>query len=226
MPHLILDDGGLPKPQYETEDGTAFEAQRGKEGAMFVAVKDGHNEALGKTGDPEAISGNGSAIGLLKALRTLLSNIFNRLGGGLPSTLSPSGGLRVSQMDPVSLAEGTQVEVSNLSNDVNIMNWPETYEISNLPDPLVTAALGSVQVGTSSIELKVGSDTPDARKALRVTNNSDVDISVGLSPSVTVSDGFILKPGATQEFPTSEGQQLYAIAGEDTGNTVSIVELV
>lgn len=72
MPYLITDDQGLPKPQYESENGSLFEAQKGKEGATFVYAKDGHNETLGKKDDLET---SNSIVGIFKALKTIATAI-------------------------------------------------------------------------------------------------------------------------------------------------------
>lgn len=72
MPYLTTDDQGLPKPQYESENGASFEPLKGKEGAAFSYVKDGNNVALGAKGDPESET---TLIGLTKALKTLTTSV-------------------------------------------------------------------------------------------------------------------------------------------------------
>lgn len=72
MPSLITDDQGLPKPQYEDENGASFEAVKGKQGASFSYQKDGHNEALGSTTDAED---KNTLIGLTKNKRNILNTI-------------------------------------------------------------------------------------------------------------------------------------------------------
>jgi hypothetical protein len=76
MPSLLTEDQGLPKPQYESESGTTFEPQRGKEGAKFVYVKEGHNVSLGSTTDPETAS---TLLGISKAKKNLLTTIKETL---------------------------------------------------------------------------------------------------------------------------------------------------
>jgi hypothetical protein len=72
MAELLLEENGLPKPQYENDGGTGFEAQKGKEGASYSYIKDGHNVTLGTKADGEASEGSGSVVSLLKNLRTRL----------------------------------------------------------------------------------------------------------------------------------------------------------
>lgn len=76
MASLLTEDQGLPKPQYESENGSGFEAQKGKEGAKFVHVKDGHNVAQGSTTDAETAN---TLIGIGKAKKTLLTTIKDTL---------------------------------------------------------------------------------------------------------------------------------------------------
>lgn len=83
MAILIKDDTGLPKPQYQTEDGTRFEPLLGRDGASYVRIKDGHNATLGAISDMEAATGDGSVIALLKRFRTILDNIFMLQYGGI-----------------------------------------------------------------------------------------------------------------------------------------------
>lgn len=52
------------------------------------------NSAVGATTDAEA-TGDGSNIGLLKRLRTLIGTVITTLGAGLPAALGSSGGVKV-----------------------------------------------------------------------------------------------------------------------------------
>jgi ABC-type Fe3+-hydroxamate transport system substrate-binding protein len=76
MASLLTEDQGLPKPQYESESGITFEAQKGKEGAKFVYVKEGHNVTLGSAADEETAN---TLIGLTKAKKGLLTTIKDTL---------------------------------------------------------------------------------------------------------------------------------------------------
>jgi hypothetical protein len=76
MASLLTEDQGLPKPQYESENGSTFEAQKGKEGAKFVYTKDGHSVALGSTTDAETVN---TLIGIGKAKKNLLTTIKDTL---------------------------------------------------------------------------------------------------------------------------------------------------
>ena len=116
MAELIREDSGLPKPQYEKEDGSGFEALKGKSGAMFVYSKDGHNEALGSKTDTEAASGDGSLIALVKNLRTRLASLEARLSSGInvgnfPTTQQVSGTVSVSNF-PATQNVNVQNQVS------------------------------------------------------------------------------------------------------------------
>jgi hypothetical protein len=77
--HAVTDGGGSL-----TVDGTVAVSGSvpvtDNAGSLTTDSVDGAHATLGTTSDPEALSGNGTAIGLLKRLRTLLA-------GGLPSAL-------------------------------------------------------------------------------------------------------------------------------------------
>lgn len=70
MSNLVTDASGKPKPQYENEAGTAFEALKGRNGHMKVMSDDGMNPAIGATTDTMATDPEvaNSVIALLKGI--------------------------------------------------------------------------------------------------------------------------------------------------------------
>lgn len=97
MASLITDEQGFPKPQYEVESGAGFEAQKGKEGATFSYIKNGHNEALGSTADADTAT---TIVGLAKAKKGLLTTIkdtLNLIKVKLDDTASKTDTIKVTQ---------------------------------------------------------------------------------------------------------------------------------
>lgn len=64
-------------------------------GGGAVTIADGADVALGATSASESASGNGTAVGLLKNLRTRVASVVTLLNGGLPAALGANGGLKV-----------------------------------------------------------------------------------------------------------------------------------
>lgn len=248
MPELLRDDNGLPVPQHMVENGDGFEETRGREGALFVRTKNGHNETLGSTSDPEASTGNGSVISILKFLRTKLSDLANIFDG--------SKKIGTVSIDNYNSAFGSGkilgvVDVGNFANFfaadknigiVKINNFTDTFgagkeigivEVKNpvavyRPEAKVGSLSGAISVGTTAVELKVGTTALSNRKAVIVFNNSvDTDIYIGFSNTVTVEDGFPIKPGTKEKFEmlASENLKLYAITSSGNAD-VRIMELL
>lgn len=235
MPNLLLDDGGLPKPQYESEDGTTFEALKGRGGAMFVRMTDGSNEALGSQSDQAATSGDGSVIALLKALRSHLSsavsmitNIWNKVNT-LPSvTDTIKVDIQNSSIDTTATIEGTvDVNVTNASFDTDatiVAPLPAGNNLIGKVDNIGSAAftnnmvVGQITVGTTPIEIKVGTQALANRRLVKVYNVDQTNkIYVGTSSGVTTSTGYPIKPDSEETFVIAAGTSvtLYAVAEAD-----------
>lgn len=235
MPNLLLDDGGLPKPQYESEDGTAFEPLKGRGGAMFVRMADGSNETLGRKSDQEAASGDGSVIALLKALRTHLSgmvstitNIWNKVNTLPSATDTIKVNVQNSSINTAATINGTvDVNVTNTSFATIATITAPLPAGSNLigkVDNVSTAALnsnmvvGKITVGTTPIEIKVGAQALANRRLVKVYNMSQSNkIYVGTSSGVTISTGYPIKPDSEETFIIAAGTSvtLYAVAEAD-----------
>lgn len=74
-----------------------------------VTTIDGGSVAIGATTDLEA-SGNGTLIGVVKRLRTLLN-------GGLPAALGPNGGMKVETVGDLALDRTTDTAAVALQSD-------------------------------------------------------------------------------------------------------------
>lgn len=235
MPNLLLDDGGLPKPQYESEDGTTFEALKGRGGAMFVRMADGSNEALGSKSDQEATSGDGSVIALLKALRShissvasIITNIWNKVNTLPSSTDTIKVDIQNSSIDTTATIEGTvDVNVTNASFDTDttiVAPLPAGNNLIGKVDNISSAALtdsmtvGQITVGTTPVEIKVGAQALANRRLVKVYNADQTNkIYVGTSSGVTTSTGYPIKPDSAETFIIAAGSSvtLYAVAEAD-----------
>lgn len=243
MPNLLLDDGGLPKPQYESEDGTTFEALKGRGGAMFVRMADGSNETLGRKSDQEATSGDGSVIALLKALRTHLSsmittitNIWNKVNTLPSATDTVKVNIQNSSINTNATIQGTptvavqgtiDVDVTNASIATNatvVAPLPAGNNLIGRVDNIGSAALtnnmvvGKITVGTTPVEVKVGTQALANRRLVKVYNmNPTNKIYIGTSSGVTTSTGYPIKPDSEETFVIAAGASvtLYAVAEAD-----------
>lgn len=92
------------------------------------------------------------------------------------------------------------------------------------PDDIldVTFVGGTITVGTSAVEAKVGGSALVGRNILSIYNSSAVDIYYGPS-GVTTATGFLIASGGVRSFKMTEGIALYLIAGT-AGNTVRVQE--
>lgn len=226
MPNLLLDDGGLPKPQYESEDGTTFEPLKGRGGAMFVRTTDGSNEALGSKSDQEATSGDGSVIALLKALRTHLSsmittitNIWNKVNTLPSATDTIKVDIQNSSIDTTTTINGT-VDV----NATIVAPLPASNNLIGRVDNIGSAALtnnmivGQITVGTTPVVIKAGTQALTNRRLVKVYNMDQTNkIYVGTSSDVTTSTGYPIKADSEETFVIAAGTSvtLYAVAEAD-----------
>lgn len=140
MPNLLLDDGGLPKPQYESEDGTTFEPLKGRGGAIYVRSTDGSNETLGSQSDAEAASGNGSVIAIIKAIRTYISNVL---------TVVNNIWTKINSMPTTDDTVKVNIQNSSINTNATIQGTP-TVTIEGTPTVTIEGTVG-VDVTNASI---------------------------------------------------------------------------
>jgi hypothetical protein len=189
---LLLPDGqGLPKPQYESVDGTNFEALKGQNGAAFSYIKEGDNVTLGAKADTESSTGDGSVISMLKALRTKLTSLLAIFDGTKT----------IGKVDVNSLPVGT-----NNIGKVDINNEHGLIRNGSL--------VGTLSIGTAALELKIGASKLPSRRSVYVFNNSAQDVYVGLGNTVTTANGYPIKIGTERRFDllSTETVALYAIS--------------
>lgn len=197
-------------------------------GGGAVTVADGADVALGATTDAEA-TGDGSSVGILKRLRTLLA-------GGLPSALAsdrlkvdgsgvtqPVSGTFWQATQPVSI--GASVAVTGPLTDGQLRATPVPVSGTvTASGPLTDAQLRAVAVPVSgtvtvgSVVSTKGDLTPAApaaatvgvasaqavaanasRKGLVLVNVSNNRISFGLGATAVLDSGITLYPGGVWE---------------------------
>lgn len=99
--------------------------------------------------------------------------------------------------------------------------------IGNVNDALKTADIlnsgtgveGSLTVGTSATEAKVGANKLTNRKLLTVHNNSSATIYWGFTSSVTTSTGTPIFKDQVVSWSVGDSQTIYLIAGSAGNNT-------
>jgi hypothetical protein len=82
---------------------------------------------------------------------------------------------------------------------------------------------GALTVGTSAIELKVGSTPLEFRQSATLYNNSNSIIYWGYTSSVTTSTGTPIEKKQFVEWEVGDSRAIYLIAGS-AGNNVRITE--
>lgn len=216
MPELNLDETGLPEPQYKSEDGTRYEAQQGKDGASFNYTKDGHNEALGSRNDPEA-SGNGSLIGITKAIRSVL-NAISTTASGIKTAIEALPGKE----------DTTDVRITNPVDEVTVLNPVETVTVAN---PVTSVSVGNIQYSSGAkhaqIELPAATATEltagaTERTVIDILNRGTVDIFIGFDNTVTDTSGYPISAGANKRIVVDSGVQVFAYSVE--AGSVSVLE--
>lgn len=185
---LLRDAEGLPYPQYVNETETDFEALKGKDGAQFVRVKNGHDEAVGSTTDAEAVAGNGTTIAILKALRTRLANLEARIGN---NTASPGANTVMDRLDRVTTALQTVVTNQSTITDVLAGGLPETLDQGRLQVAVQKALpagnnkIGTVEVTNLPVTQNVNVDNFPAKQNVSVDNFPlNQDVTVGNLPEI------------------------------------------
>jgi hypothetical protein len=202
---------------------------------------DGLETGVGAQTDAEA-TGNGSAIAVLKRLRTLLA-------GGLPAALSAGGGIKAGVVD--ALPAGTN-NIGDVDLASSIPVGDNTIGRVKLTDgtavPAVDAATqrlkvdaaltGSIEttnsapvVGVKTVtataaEVFAGASAKANRRKLLIKNESNtLRFRVGPS-SVTQQNGFPVEPGAVVEFQfdPATAVAIYAIS-EGTSLSAAVMEL-
>lgn len=238
MAELLREDSGLPKPQYEKEDGSGFEPLKGKNGAMFTYSKDGHNETLGSMSDNEAASGNGSLIALIKNLRTRLASLESTLSSGVsvnnfPSTQNVNVGNPVSVNDTtpikVNLASAQQeatirAAVFNADSGLNVNVLNNALPTLPFPNTDVTVAnVTATQANTPTLVYDIATLMQEQKapyeyiiKAMPTNTGKVFICSSQASPGV----GIPLNPG--EEFRIKLGSELY-FSAENANNGIHVL---
>lgn len=86
-----------------------------------------------------------------------------------------------------------------------------------------TGTQGTLTVGTSAVEAKVGVSALTNRKLLAVYNESNATIFWGLSNAVTITTGIPIVKDQEAQWSALETASVWLIAGS-AGNTVRVVE--
>lgn len=86
------------------------------------------------------------------------------------------------------------------------------------------AVYGSESVGTTAVELCVGSEAVTGRTGLYIHNNDDTTpIFIGTDDDVSASNGFPVPAGESLSLKLEPGQEVYAIA--ESSCDVRIIEV-
>lgn len=204
MPNLLLDGEGLPEPQYKSQDGTTYESQKGKEGASYTYVKDGHSETLGSKDDAASTT---SVVGLLKNIGNSLGSAVTALGSivtSLDSVVTSLTGTLTASISGALPAGTNKIGTVSVDNQVHNIVYDNT------------ALYGAISlVAATPTELKVGTTALSGRKQLEVINTStDTSVYIGFDSAVTELTGFPIAPGESKVFKLDAANPLtvYAIA--------------
>src|SRR5690606_25567974 len=144
----------------------------------FSYIKDGHNEALGSRNDPEA-PGNGSLIGITKAIRSVL-NAISTTANGIKAAIEALPGR----------GDTVDVRVTNPVDAVTVLNPVETVTIAN---PVTSVTIGNLQYSSGAkhaqIELPAATATEltagaAARTVIDIRNIGTADGLIGLDNTV------------------------------------------
>lgn len=82
---------------------------------------------------------------------------------------------------------------------------------------------GTLTVGTTAVEAKVGASRLEDRKALTVFNDSNTTIYWGYTSSVTTSTGTPIFKNQMFVWSVGDGQPIYLIA-DSSGNNIRVTE--
>ncbi len=82
--------------------------------------------------------------------------------------------------------------------------------------------IGTINVGTSAIEIKVGETPLASRKRVLLRVMGDDAVFIGKANTVTISNGFPIMPGETFVFDLESTVRLYAVASST--QKLSIIE--
>lgn len=180
MPELLLDESGLPEPQYKAEDNTRYETQKGRNGAAFKYTRDGENETLGSKADVAVATGDASIVAMVKNLRSTLASVDTRL-----TTLNNKLGTMPSLTDTVK----TQV-TNTLPISVAVANPTETVLIdSTIPISVaVSNPVETVTVANPVTEVTVGNTAPIAVSVPGSVTVANPVTDVGVTGTVAVSN--------------------------------------
>lgn len=104
---------------------------------------------------------------------------------------------------PVTASSNGELQISDISNNGGVH--------------------GSLTVGTSAVEAKVGGSALANRKTLTIFNNSNADIYFGYSNTVTTAIGTPIFKSQFAEFEVGPSTTVWLIAGT-AGNNTRITE--
>lgn len=100
---------------------------------------------------------------------------------------------------PVTASSNGELQISDISNNGGVH--------------------GSLTVGTSAVEAKVGGSALANRKTLTIFNNSNADIFFGYSNAVTTATGTPIFKNQFAEFEVGPSTSVWLIAGTAGNNT-------
>lgn len=202
----------------ETIAGKDF-ATSAKQDALIGHV-DGLEAATGTTTDAEATD-NGSVIGLLKRLRTLLGDAIVTLGSAIGTKARLIAGSDGTNARAIKTAtDGTTiVQVADPSTPANKqkVNADGSINIKGIGGITQSPVTGSKTVTTSAAAIFAGASALSGRSGLSITNMSTVIVYLG-GAGVTTSNGGPLNPGDVRIYdPIDAGVSvpIYAVAASN-----------
>lgn len=226
----------------------------GRKWFMYSMEQDGDNQTLGKTTDGATAN---TVIGLLKGLKNQLPTALTN--GNLKVTVMnplPQGTNKIGQVDVATLpalptgankigrveVEGLTlkaggvigVEVTNNPKEIAVNNFPNSFNIGNIPENqnvTITnekvlgsqSVYGAVTVGTTATAIRVKEADLTGRHTITIVNVSETDIFVGYDANVTIENGLPIKAGQEREYKLNPKDPLtiYGIAATDAQVRVS-----
>lgn len=160
MPNLVTDSTGKPSPQYLSEDGTRYEYQQGKDGALNVNIKGLNIKAVTSNTSEKAIptqiiDSTGKVIDKFindKSKKNILLFDLNSRVGESVSEIIPT-----SDYSDISIVVYKTVGDSAISSIVIEGNYNNTYipicNIENLNEQLNSTSI--INLGLNSYENQI-----------------------------------------------------------------------
>jgi hypothetical protein len=144
----------------------------------------------------------------LAKLDEILIEVVN-VSGNIQDTLTEIEFININ-------TDAAAVSVDNIDQKLNSNNSGELKTSDTLT--LTTGVQGSLTVGTSAVEVKVGASALTDRKSLSCRNNSAVTMFWGYSSGVTTSNGIPLYPQELITWNVSDVTPIYIISGTASMN--------